>query len=197
MLKKLNLVVPQSKFEPKQTASKFPSELSIMSVDTLDTKIPTGSWTLYWHASTGRDWTLPSFTSFGEMKTWRDFFTVILHLKADTFSDGMFFLMRNNIPPLWENHNNVYGGAYSFRILKSKAGLAFVRYAVAAMIKDVAKDSKNIINGLSISPKTSHNIIKIWNTDSKAFKSKSDLNCHHPEVLEAETIYTPFTDKKM
>jgi len=193
----LNSQTPKTKFEPKHTASKLPSELSIMSTDTLDTKIPTGPWTLFFHASTGRDWTLPSFTSFGEMKTWRDFFTVILHLKTDTLSDGMFFLMRNNIPPLWENHNNVYGGAYSFRILKSKAGSTFVRYAIAAMIKDITKDGRNTINGLSISPKTSHNIIKVWNTDSKAFKSKADLVIHHPDVLEAETIYTPFTDKKM
>jgi hypothetical protein len=65
------------------------------------------------------------------------------------------------------------------------------------MIKDVTKDGKNTINGLSISPKTSHNIVKVWNTDSKAFKSKSDLLIHHPDVLESETIYTPFTDKKM
>jgi len=164
---------------------------------TLDTLIPSGYWTLLWHPSEGRDWSLASYTNFGQMRTWRDFFTVIVALKADTLSSGMFFLMRNGIPPLWENAANVYGGAYSFRVLKAKAGTAFVRYAVAAMIQEVTKDERNIINGLSISPKTTHNIIKVWNTDSKTFKNKTDLHTHHPDVLVDETIYTPFTDKKM
>ena len=168
-----------------------------MSIDTLDTPIPSGFWTLFWHSSEGRDWSPASFTSFGEMKTWRDFFAIMNHLKVDTLTDGMFFLMRNGIPPLWENCQNVYGGAYSIRILKARAGPCFVRYAIAAMIGNLAKDSKNIINGLSISPKTTHNIIKIWNTDRVAFKSNTDLIIHHPDVLDEETVYTRFTDKKM
>jgi len=163
----------------------------------LDEKIPSGLWTLLWHPSEGRDWSLASYTSFGEMRTWREFFSVMIALKTDTLTDGMFFLMRNGIPPLWENANNVYGGAYSFRIPKARAGTAFIRYAVAAMINEVTKDSKNIINGLSISPKKTHNIIKVWNTDCAAFKNKADLNIHHSDVLVEETIYTPFTEKKM
>jgi len=165
---------------------------------TLDSLIPTGYWTLFWHPSEGRDWSFPtSYTSFGEMRTWRDLFSVLIALKKDTLSDGMFFLMRNGIPPLWENCNNVYGGCYSIRILKSKAGTVFERYAVAAMVQEMAKDGRNVINGLSISPKKTHNIIKVWNSDSKTFKMNTDLVIHHPDVLAAETIYTPFTDKKM
>jgi hypothetical protein len=49
----------------------------------------------------------------------------MIALKTATLTDGMFFLMRNGIPPLWENANNVYGGAYSFRIPKARAGDAF------------------------------------------------------------------------
>ena len=164
---------------------------------TLDSPIPSGPWTLYWHSSEGKDWSFPSYTSFGAMRTWQDFLKILLALKIDTLSDGMFFLMRGDIPPLWENCNNVYGGAYSFRILKSKAGLAFVRYAIAAMLKEVVKNDANIINGLSISPKKTHNIVKIWNIDARTHNRKTDLVCHHPDVLDEEIVYTPFTDKKM
>ena len=31
----------------------------------------------------------------------------LLNNKINTFTDGMFFLMKNNIPPLWEDINNV------------------------------------------------------------------------------------------
>jgi hypothetical protein len=164
---------------------------------TLDSPIPSGAWTLYWHPSEGKDWSFPSYTSFGTMTTWHDFLKILTALKVDTLSDGMFFLMRGDIPPLWENCNNVYGGAYSFRILKSKAGLAFVRYAIAAMLKEVVKNDANLINGLSISPKKTHNIVKVWNTDARTHNRKTDLVCHHPDVLDEEIVYTPFTDKKM
>ena len=164
---------------------------------TLDSPIPSGPWTLYWHSSEGKDWSFPSYTSFGTMKTWQDFLKILVALKIDTLSEGMFFLMRGDIPPLWENCNNVYGGAYSFRILKAKAGPAFVRYAIAAMLKEIVKNDANQINGLSISPKRTHNIVKIWNTDARTHNRKTDLVCHHPDVLDEEIVYTPFTDKKM
>jgi hypothetical protein len=131
------------------------------------------------------------------MGTWRTLFSVMDNLKVDTLSEGMFFLMRDPIPPLWENCKNIYGGAYSFRVVKKEAGEAFLTYAIAAMLGAIVTDPANMVNGLSISTKKTHNIIKVWNTDSKAFKSKSDLVIHHSEVLESETIYTPFTDKKM
>jgi len=164
---------------------------------TLDSLIPSGYWTLLWHPSEGRDWSEPSYKSFEPMKTWRQFFSVLAALKVENLTDGMFFLMRNGIPPLWENHNNVYGGAYSFRILKEKAGLAFVRYAIAAMLQDCAKDERNIINGLSISPKKTHNIVKVWNTDCMTYNRKTDLAIHHPDVTDEGTVYTKFTDKSM
>jgi hypothetical protein len=131
------------------------------------------------------------------MKTWREFFNVVEKLKPITLSEGMFFLMRNPIPPLWENFKNVYGGAYSFRIIKEEAGNAFVEYAIAAMMNMVAKEKGNLVNGLSISPKKTHNIIKIWNTDAAKFKSPDDLHKLLPDMKTEDFLYTPFTSKKM
>ena len=171
--------------------------LARMTTLTLDTPIQSGSWTLYWHSSEGRDWSLPSFKSFGKMTTWREFYTVAQSLGIDSLSDGMFFLMRDPIPPLWENHQNVYGGAYSFRILKRDAGEAFLTYATAAMIRTVMNDEGNIINGLSISPKKTHNIIKVWNTDSVTYNKPGDLLRLMPDMKTEDVLYTRFPDKKM
>jgi hypothetical protein len=131
------------------------------------------------------------------MATWREFYTVVQCLGVDSLSDGMFFLMRDPAPPLWENHQNVYGGAYSFRILKRDAGEAFLAYATAAMIREVMNDSGNIINGLSISPKKTHNIIKVWNTDCATYKKPTDILKLLPEMCTEDVQYTPFTQKKM
>jgi len=163
----------------------------------LDSAIPETSWTLYWHPSEGRDWSISSFTNFGTMKTWRHFFTVLEALKLDTLSEGMFFLMRDPIPPLWENCNNVYGGAYSFRVPKHSAGTAFEHYAIAAMLSSSMTDPTNTINGLSISPKKTYNIIKMWNTNSGKFRKPSDMMCLLPDMKTGDVLYTPFTEKKM
>jgi hypothetical protein len=163
----------------------------------LDSAIPKDSWTLYWHPSEGRDWSIGSFLSFGTMKTWRQFFTIMEAIKLDTLSNGMFFLMRDPIPPLWENCNNVYGGAYSFRVPKPSAGSAFEHYAIATMLSSSMADPENVINGLSISQKKTYNIIKIWNTNSGKFKRPDDILCLLPPMKSSDVLYTPFTEKKM
>lgn len=84
----------------------------------LDTPIPTGSWTLYFHSPEETKWTLNTFISLGSMKTWRDFWMLIETLKADSLADGMFFMMRDPSPPLWESHHHIRGGCYSFRCQK-------------------------------------------------------------------------------
>ena len=168
-----------------------------MSIN-IDTPIPSGDWTLYWHSTEGKDWkSVHSFDTFGAMKTWREFFNVIDSLGESTLSDGMFFLMRSSIPPLWENHQNIYGGAYTLRIVPQEAGKVFIDYAIAAMNKVVTADSKNIINGLSISPKKGSNTIGIWNTDSTIYKHPTDLLKLIPGMEAKDVQYKPFTSKKM
>ena len=92
-----------------------PIDISKMN---LDTPIPTGSWTLYFHSPEETKWTLNTFINLGAMKNWRDFWAVIDTLKEASLSDGMFFMMRDPSPPLWESHQHIRGGCYSFRCQK-------------------------------------------------------------------------------
>ena len=161
----------------------------------LDATFP--PWTIYYHSSNESKWGIGTFQTTGPMNTWRKFFSIIEELKADTFSDGMFFLMRDPIPPLWENCNNVYGGAYSFRVIKKDAGEAFVSYGIAAILGLLTTDTANTINGISISTKKTHNIIKVWNTNSAKHRSPTDLFKLLPDMKTEDVLYTPFTEKKM
>ena len=65
------------------------------------------------------------------------------------------------------------------------------------MLDRITTDTTNKIKGISISPKKTHNIIKVWNSDSKTFSSPADLLKLIPDLKMEEIIYTPFTDKKM
>jgi hypothetical protein len=164
----------------------------------LESLIPTGSWTLYFHSPEETKWTLNTFINLGAMKTWGDFWTVIETLKQDSLADGMFFMMRDPSPPLWESHQNIRGGCYSFRCQKKDASDIYLNYIIGAMLGTLQGDSDNRINGLSISPKRGFNIIKVWNTDAQKFNTPSDLSSEvSVSIREGDVIYTPFVQKKM
>jgi hypothetical protein len=163
----------------------------------IDSDIPTGSWTLYFHSPEDTKWTLNTFVNLGSMKTWRDFWTVIDALKAESLSDGMFFMMRDPSPPLWESHQNIRGGCYSFRCQKKDASEIYISHIIAAMLNSLTKNTANRINGISISPKRGFNIIKIWNTDAQAYNTTADIHANITSVTENEILYTPFIQKRM
>lgn len=164
----------------------------------LTSPIPTGPWTLYFHSPEETKWTLNTFVNLGAMRTWADFWTVIEIVGQDSFADGMFFMMRDPAPPLWENHQHIRGGCYSFRCPKKDASDVCIAYMIACMLGGAAKNSTNRINGISISPKRGFNIIKIWNSDAGTFESPSDINTYvSPVIKECEIIYTRFVQKKM
>jgi hypothetical protein len=171
-----------------------PIDISKMN---LDTPIPTGPWTLYFHSPEETKWTLNTFISLGAMKNWRDFWTVIDTLKIESLSDGMFFMMRDPSPPLWESHQHIRGGCYSFRCQKKDAHDIYLNHIIAAMLGSLGAHPENRINGISISPKRGFNIIKVWNTDAQKFNHPSNIDTSFSTIRESDIIYTPFVQKKM
>ena len=164
---------------------------------TLQSKIPTGPWTLYFHSSAETKWTLNTFVKIGTIVTWNHFWAIMDAIGIESFSEGMFFMMRDPSPPLWESHYHIRGGCYSFRCHKKNVPTVFLDYIIAAMINTASTDSDNFINGLSISPKRGFNIIKVWNSDSQKFHTPTDINCTLNAVQANEIIYTPFVQKNM
>jgi hypothetical protein len=163
----------------------------------IDSPIPTGPWTLYFHSPEETKWTLNTFISLGSMKTWSDFWTIIEALKPESLSDGMFFMMRDPSPPLWESHQNIRGGCYSFRCQKKDAHDIYLNHIIVAMLDQLSNHPQNRINGISISPKRGFNIVKIWNVDAQKFNHPSNMNTTFSAIKESEIIYTPFVQKKM
>jgi hypothetical protein len=165
------------------------------STITLSSAIPTGPWTIYFHSPEETKWTLNTFVSLGSMKTWGQFWSIMEVLKPESFSDGMFFLMRDPAPPLWESHHHIRGGCYSFRCPKKEAPDVYLTYIIASMLNGVTHDTNNKINGISISPKRGFNIIKLWNSDNQFDKPSNLVSVS--SIREADIIYTQFVQKKM
>lgn len=165
--------------------------------------IPSGTWTLWFHNPEDSKWSLSSFTKVSSFNTWTDFWHIIDNLinykkdSTDVFGEGMFFLMRDNIPPLWENSANIRGGSYSFRVQRREATDLYLVYCIASMIDQLTNETLNKINGISISPKKNFNIIKIWNTNAEIFNKTSDIKQVVKDHKNEEFMYMPFHQKNM
>jgi len=122
-------------------------------------------WTLYFHDPDDPLWTVNSYKQIGNISTVEDF---IAANKAftDMWSKGMFFLMREHIQPLWEDPYNKNGGCFSYKV--NKPDVANVWFNLASLTlgnnlgKTDDKDLQDGICGISISPKRSYCILRIW-----------------------------------
>ena len=81
----------------------------------------------------------------------------------------MFFLMKNDIKPIWEADENKNGGNWSIKIVKN---IETIWLNLSIDLVSGNLDNANIVNGISLCYKSSYYIIKIWINDV----SKSDLN---------------------
>jgi hypothetical protein len=174
-----------------------------MELPSLESSLPTGSWTLYYHHPADHRWTLDSYQKIFTIKTWGEFFSCMNSLEDYVLQNAMLFWMRADIPPLYENHNNIRGGCYSLRVNRSKSSNYFLIYTIACMLNSVVTDTNNLIQGISISPKRVieksqiFNVIKIWNKDCTKYKDISQLIKLDNIQNSSEIIYTPHVQKKL
>lgn len=171
----------------------------------MDQIFETGYWTLYYHPSREKRWTLDSFEKIGTVRSAREVLSIYKELN-DKLKAGMFFWMRGDIPPLWENFQNIRGGSYSIRGAGDNGIKVFKIYTLACMMNKAVEKTEDIINGISISPKlqgfgnnqqVGYFIIKIWNKDCETFHSKANLNCLEDIISYDDVMYTPHVEKKM
>lgn len=169
----------------------------------LDSKIPTGTWTLYYHDPSDTRWTPESYQKIGSFDTYSQFFVLMKELGDIAIKYGMLFIMKDGIPPLYENFHNIRGGSYSLRIARNKSVQYFYTYTLACFVNDVVNNKDNIIQGISISPKRVNdksmcfNVIKIWNKDCQTFNKGNELISYENIQSHSEIIYTPHVQRKI
>ena len=78
-----------------------------------------------------------------------------------------FFLMKNNITPMYEDKQNCNGGCWSFKVDNNLAEELWEDLSVYLLCGQLCPTIMNEIVGLSACLKKNNSIvIKIWNTDS-------------------------------
>ncbi len=144
------------------------------------------SWTLWFHKFDDEKWDLESYSRLCSFNTIEEFVVVLQLLKPIHIQNGMLFLMREGIQPLWESDDNKDGGCFSFKIYKQELHEAWMVLTTKLVNESILKDTEqyNLINGISISPKKSYSIIKLW-LRGETVNDIKDLNSI--PILEAST----------
>jgi hypothetical protein len=164
----------------------------------LKDKIPSGSWTLYFHQADAERWTLDTFVKVHVCETWEDVLMVLEEVGQARFKNGLPFFMKGDILPLWENHQNIRGGSYSIKVPSDNVKDVFSAQLIQAMLGNAFKEGENVCMGLSMSPKKgTFNILKVWNANAAKFNTSDGLAFVDSRCSESEVLYTPHVQKRM
>ena len=108
-----------------------------------------------------------------------EFWGIFKKIKLNHYSNGIFFYMLDDIFPDWSSPENNKGGFISIKIDDINLISTIKSWIEHMIAEDIINNSDNDslkIHGLSVSPKNSHFILKLWcNKKIKSIKLCQDL----------------------
>ena len=127
-------------------------------------------WVLWYHSLKNKSWDNNSYVKVIEIKSLLDYKLLEDIMRINHLQNGMFFLMKNDIFPTWEDPKNRMGGCISFKYDNNILN-EWLKILLLCITDNLSEHNKEI-NGLSISPKKEFNILKVWiKDDSKDYKT--------------------------
>ena len=144
-------------------------------------------WNFWFHSPTDSSWSLDSYHLICTVEKIEDI--VFILKKLTNLNNGLYFLMKYGISPIYEDSQNINGGYWSFRINKKNSYNMWSELIFNMCIEQFNnKDFINNINGISISPKVNNSIIKIWNS-SFLLNKRDDIKTYISSVNNEEVFY--------
>ena len=121
-------------------------------------------WTLWAHLPHDTDWTTQSYKNVFTMTTVEETIALSESLPEVLVINCMLFIMKKGIIPVWEDPANRQGGCFSYKIANKSVYSIWkeLTYLLVGESLSTNKDFVNQITGITISPKKSFCIIKIW-----------------------------------
>ena len=107
------------------------------------------------------NWHVDSYIKVYTIATIQDFHSFFEIIPS--MMDGMWFIMRENVLPLWEDSVNVNGGAWRFRIYKDDVDNIWKKATQYLIGETMCEESTNI-TGISISPKNQFATLRFWSS---------------------------------
>ena len=122
-------------------------------------------WTHYFHDPNNTDWTNASYLPLNDISTVRDTWSTMTATN-DKLTAGMFFIMRADTFPCWDDKSNINGGCISMKVLKENLNEFWEKLCISLMGETLLlpefRNDWNVVNGISTSPKRYYSVVKIW-----------------------------------
>jgi hypothetical protein len=138
-------------------------------------------WTLWSHLPNNKNWNIESYLKIDDVKTVEELIALNEILPPVLIKNCMFFFMKENIQPMYEDTKNIHGGYFSYKISNDKVDKIWKKITSLVVGQTICNDDKilNKITGITISPKKKFCILKIW---------FSDCNTINPLVINYQLI---------
>lgn len=122
-----------------------------------------------WYHHDKDNWSISGYKKIFKLTLVSDFWRIYNNWdKLGGITSKHFFIMKDNITPLWEDINNVSGGCWSFKITEDLAEELFEDLSTYLICNELCPLISHEIVGLSLCLKKNNNVvIKIWNKNSK------------------------------
>ena len=134
-------------------------------------------WVLWAHLPHDTDWSLGSYKDIMRLEYAEDVVSLYSYLPEVLIKNCMLFLMRDGVTPTWEDKENRNGGCFSYKIPNKNVFKVWKMASFSLVGETLSIDEimSPHINGITISPKKSFCIIKIW-VDSCEYQNTDQIN---------------------
>ena len=122
------------------------------------------NWVLWYHSINDKSWTKSSYKKIYTINNLYELYGLHDVVQKFHLQNGMFFLMREDVFPTWEDPDNREGCCVSYKVPGKVLQEEWVNIVNRVVTEDILVDTKSwsLVNGVSIAPKKEFNIVKIW-----------------------------------
>ena len=125
-------------------------------------------WTFYIHLQNDDNWDYSGYHNIITLDTVEKAVLLNEELSFELIKKTMLFVMRENIKPMWEDIENQSGGGFSFKVHNKNIEQVWKKLFFLLVGESLtSKLNMENINGISLSPKKSFCIVKIWMKNCK------------------------------
>jgi hypothetical protein len=139
------------------------------------------NWVIWYH-NENNNWTISGYKKIYTIKTINDFWKFYNNTdKVGGIINKHFFIMKDDITPIWEDLKNINGGCWSFKIHEDNVDELWEDLSVYLVCHQLCPTIPDEVVGLSVCLKKNNNVVvKIWNNNSK----NNSLNLLNNTILK-------------
>lgn len=131
------------------------------------TDLAHSKYTLWYHSPSDTNFELSSFKKVCEITSLTEFAAINRALldNDSSLTGDLYYLMKDDIMPVWHNDEHINGGCISWKINSADSVKCWTNLLFLFVAGEFAELEKYGITGISINPKKHCNILKIWFRD--------------------------------